>query len=143
MPAPKGNIEHPPEPIEYDYSEVDEENARDLRRRGDKEFFSEDAKSLTHLCTNLPNNPYCTWCMRSKVSQKQKRRRRCKKHTIEARKFGDSVAGDHLTSNGVLSNGIDGEAVGFLSRDRATKFKQLYPAATKTAKECEIALKRL
>ena len=32
VPAPRGNIG----PIEYDYSEVDEENERDLRRRGDK-----------------------------------------------------------------------------------------------------------
>ena len=52
------------------------------------------------------------------------------------------MTGDHLISNGVLSNGIDGEAVGFLLRDHATKLKQLYPAATKAAKECEIALKR-
>ena len=43
---------------------------------------------------------------------------------------------------GVQSNGIVGEAVGFLLRDHAARFKQLYPAATKTAKECEIALKR-
>ena len=85
MLAPKGNIEHPPEPIEYDYSRVDEENARDLRRRGDKEFLTEDAKSLTHLCTNLPKNPYCTSCMRSKVNHKQECRRRGKKHRIEAR----------------------------------------------------------
>ena len=80
--------------------------------------------------------------MRSKVNQKRKRRRRGKKHTIEACKFGDSVTGDHLISNGVLSNGIDGEAVGFLLRDHATNLNQLHPAATKSAKECEIALKR-
>ena len=141
VPAPTGNIEQPPEPIEYDYSEVDDENERDLRRRGDKQFLTEDAKSLTHLCTHLPKNPYCISCMRSKVNQKQKRRRRHRKHTIDAQKFGDSVTGDHLISNGVLSNGIDGEAVGFLLRDHATKFKQLYPAATKTGKECEVALK--
>ena len=79
--------------------------------------------------------------MRSKANQKPKRRRRGKQHTIEACKFGDSVTGDHLTSKGVLSNGIDGEAVGFLLRDHATKFKQFNPAATKSAKECEIALK--
>ena len=67
---------------------------------------------------------------------KAKRRRRDKKHTVEACKFSDSVTGDHLISNGFLSNGIDGEAVGFLLQDHATKFKQLYPAATKkTAKE--------
>ena len=143
VPAPKGRTDSPLEPIEYDYSEVDVENARDLRKRGDKEFLTEDAKSLTHLCTHLPKNPYCTSCMRSKVSQKRKRRRRGKKHIFEVSKFGDSVTGDHLISNGVLSNGIDGEAVGFLLRDHATKFKQLYPAATKSAKEeCEIALKR-
>ena len=142
VPAPIGRTDSPPEPIEYDYSEVDEENDRDLRRRGDKEFLIEDAKSLTHLCTHLPKNPYCTSCMRSKINQKQKRRRRGKKHTVEATKFGDSVTGDHLISNGVLSNGIDSETVGFLLRDHATKFKQLYPAATKSAKECEIALKR-
>ena len=42
----------------------------------------------------------------------------------------------------VLSSGIDGGAVGFLLREHATRFEQLYPAAMKTAKECEIALKR-
>ena len=52
------------------------------------------------------------------------------------------MTGDHLISNGVSSHGIDGEAVEFLLRDHATKFKQLHPAATKTAKACEIALKR-
>ena len=35
MPAPKGRTDSPPEPIEYDYSEVEEENVRDLRKRGD------------------------------------------------------------------------------------------------------------
>ena len=122
MPAPRGRTDSPPEPIEYDYSEVEDENMQDFRRRGDKEFLTEDAKSLTHLCTHLPQNPYCTSCRRSKVIQKLRRRRRGKKHTAEACKFGDSVTGDHLISNGVLSNGIDGEAVGFPLRDHATKF---------------------
>ena len=45
MLAPKGNTDSPPEPIEYDYSEVDEENARDLRQRGDEEFSQ---KMLNH-----------------------------------------------------------------------------------------------
>ena len=63
-------------------------------------------------------------------------------NTLSTPKSSNSVTGDHSISDGVLSNGIEGEAVGFLLRDRATKFKQLYPAATKTAKECEIALKR-
>ena len=89
VPAPRGRTDSPPEPIEYDYSEVEEENNQDLRRRGDKEFLIEDANSLTHLCTHLPKNPYCTSCMRSKVNQKHKRRRRGKKHTVEATKFGD------------------------------------------------------
>ena len=78
--------------------------------------------------------------MRAKVNQKQKRRRRHRKHTIDAQTFGDSATGGHLITIGVSSNGRDGEAVGFLLRDHATKLKQLYPAATKTAKECEIAL---
>ena len=118
MPAPRGTIasDSPPEPFAYDYFEVDEENDNDLCRRGDKEFLTEGAKSLTHLCTHLPKSPYCIWCMRAKVDQKQKRRRRGEKHTIEARRFGDSVTGDHLISNGVSSIGIDGEAVGFLLR---------------------------
>ena len=42
VPAPKGRTDSPLEPIEYDYSEVEEENARDLRKRGDKEFLTED-----------------------------------------------------------------------------------------------------
>ena len=80
--------------------------------------------------------------MRAKVNQKQKRRRSHRKHITDTQKFGDSVIGDHSISNGVFSNGIHGEAVGFLLRDHATKFQQVYPAATKTAKECEIALKK-
>ena len=122
VPAPGGRTDSPPEPIEYDYSEVEEEHMQDLRKRGDKDYLTEDAKSLTHLCTHLPKNPYCTSCMRSKLNQEPKFRRRGKKHIIKACKFGDSVTGDHLISNGVLSNGIDGEAVGFLLRDHATKF---------------------
>ena len=55
------------------YSEVDAEEEQDLRRRCDKVFLMEGAKSLAHLCTHLPKNPYCTSCMRAKVYQKQKR----------------------------------------------------------------------
>ena len=38
VPAPRGTIasDEPPEPIAYDYSEVDEENGNDVRRRGDE-----------------------------------------------------------------------------------------------------------
>ena len=102
-----------------------------------------EAISLTHLCTHLPKNPYCTACTRSKINQRQERRRGPKKHYIEATKFGDSVTGDHLISSGKDGDGVDGEAVGFLVRGHATSFKQLYPAATKSSKECEIALKRV
>lgn len=42
----------------------------------------------------------------------------------------------------VQAKGIDGEAVGFLLRDHATRFEQLDPAAINTTKACEIALKR-
>ena len=125
MPAPRCRTDSPPEPIEYDYSEVEDENSHDLRRRGDKDFLIEGAKSLTHLGTHLPKNPYCTSCMRSKVDQKQKRRRRGKKHTVAATKFGDSVTGDHLISNGVLSNGIDSETVGFLLRTNLNNYTPL------------------
>ena len=57
VPAPRGRTDSPPEPIEYDYSDVEEENMQGLRRRGDKEFLIEDAKSLAHLCTRLPKSP--------------------------------------------------------------------------------------
>ena len=63
VPESSRRIDQPPEPIETDYSEVDAEEEQDLRRRGDKAFLTEDAKSLTHLCTHLPRNPYCTSCM--------------------------------------------------------------------------------
>ena len=140
VPESSRRIDQPPGPIETDYSEVDAEEEQDLRRTRDKAFPTEDAKSSTHLCTHLPKNPYCTLCMRAKVNQKQNHKQ---KHTIDAKKFGDPVTGDHLISNGLQSNGIDGEAAGFLFRDRAIRFKQLYPAATKTAKECEKAFERV
>ena len=70
-PESRNPFEQVAEPIETDYSEVDAEEEQDLRRRGDKAFLMEDAKSLTHLCTHLPNNPCCTSCIRAKVNQKQ------------------------------------------------------------------------
>ena len=71
VPEPCRRIDQPPEPIETDYSEVDAEEEQNLRRRGDKAFLTEDAKSLTHLGAHLPDNPYCTSCVRAKVNQKQ------------------------------------------------------------------------
>jgi hypothetical protein len=62
-PEPRRSLEQPPEPIETDYSEVDAEEDQDLRRRGDKAFLTKEAMSLTHLCTHLPKNPYCTSCL--------------------------------------------------------------------------------
>ena len=57
-PPERGNpFEQVARPIETDYSEVDAEEEQDLRRRGDKAFLMEDAKSLTHLCAHLPKNP--------------------------------------------------------------------------------------
>ena len=116
MPEPCSNIDQPPEPIETDCSEVDAEEEQDPRRRGDKAFLTEGAESLTHLCTHLPKNPYCISCMGAKLNQMQKRRRSHRKHTIDAQKLGDSATGAHFISNGIQSNGIDGEAVGFLLR---------------------------
>ena len=98
-PPERGNpFEQVAKPIETDYSEVDAEEEQDFRRRGDKAFLMEGAKSLTHLCTHLPRNPYRTSCMRAKVYQKQNRRRGRKKRTIDAKRFVDSVTGDHLIS---------------------------------------------
>lgn len=68
--APERRIDMNPKPIETDCSDVDAEEEHDLRRRGDKAFLIEYAKSLKHLCTHLPKNPYCTSCMRAKVNQK-------------------------------------------------------------------------
>ena len=78
VPAPRGTIasDEPPELVAYDYSEVDEDNDNDLRRRRDKQFLMEGAKSLTHLCIHLPENPYCIWCMsygKSKTKTSPKR----------------------------------------------------------------------
>ena len=92
-----------------------EEDTNNPRRALDKESLMREAISLTHLCTHLPKNPYCTACMRSKVNQRQ-RRPGPKKHYIEATKFGDSVTGDHLISSGKDGYGVDGEAVGWVSR---------------------------
>lgn len=52
-PESRRPLDQPPEPTESDYSEVDAEEERDLRRRlrrrGDKAFLLEEARSLTHL----------------------------------------------------------------------------------------------
>ena len=87
-----------------------------------------EAKSWKHQLTHLPKNPYCWACVLGKLTKKRAR----KKGDLEdgAVEFGEKVTTDDIISAGD-SSGIDGATIGKHFLDLGTRWKDLYPSATK------------
>ena len=97
----------------------------------------EEACSKQHLLTHLPKNPYCVGCLRAKMNAK-----RVHKHQAQssAKAFGDIVTADHLIARNADGDGIDKEKVAIVIKDHFTGWVEIYPAAGKSAGECELAI---
>ena len=113
---------------------------KDERRDRGQQALKEEARSLSHLMTHTPKNPYCDVCNKAKM-YKPTRRSKGGSTTVECSVFGEHITGDHLITRTDEEEAIDGERVALVIKDVATNFKWIYPSARRTARDCVLAMK--
>ena len=73
------------------------------------DLLREEAKSLDHLMTHMPKNPFCPACQRAKMQTKGNYSRKGKPSAEQCeRKFGHLTA-DHFVAKDELDQSIDGD----------------------------------
>ena len=97
--------------------------------------FREEARSLRHMMTHTPKNPFCETCKCAKM-YKPTKRSKGESLTVESNKFGDHITGDHLVTRDSNEQSIDGDRVAMVMKDVATNFRWIYPSARSHAKDC-------
>jgi hypothetical protein len=129
----------PPAPGELDDEKQKQKEikGRDVGRG--KEALKAEAKTLHHLMTHAPKNPYCEVCQRAKM-YKTPSYRVDGSTTVDAEKFGDLITADHLVLHRDNEQEIDDARLALVVKDVATDFVFCYPSGRKTKDECYAAL---
>ena len=70
------------------------------------------AKSITHLLTHMPMNPYCEACQRAKMQRRPARRHDPPPESERPKKFGDLVNADYIVAQSEESMGLTGQRDG-------------------------------
>ena len=93
-----------------------------------------EAKSINHMLTHHPKNPFCTICRYSKAQAQPARRIRLE-HKRAFRKFGECVTADHAVLGKYDTRGLDGEHNGLLIQDLGSQWIDFSPTWTKNAQD--------
>eukprot|EP00439_Symbiodinium_sp_Y106_P074569 s3106_g14.t1 len=99
-----------------------EPQARDLRA---------EAKSIRHLMTHLPKNPYCDACQRAKT-ENVKSFRQDSPRDKGFEKFGEHVTVDTMVLHGLGNRGNNGETDAVVFYDLATGWLEAVPVKGRT-----------
>ena len=99
-----------------------EPQARDLRA---------EAKSIRHLMTHLPKNPYCDACQRAKM-ENVKSFRQDSPRDKGFEKFGEHVTVDTMVLHGLGNRGNNGETDAVVFYDLATGWLEAVPVKGRT-----------
>ena len=134
--APDESAEAEPEAVD---ARLVPDPPAEKRDRGEQ-ALRQEAKSLAHLLTHVPMNPFCTTCSRAKMT-KPPSYKKGGSETVVADKFGDHITADHLILRDDEEEAIDGSRNALVIIDIATDFRYVYPSARKTTRECVLALK--
>ena len=93
-----------------------------------------EAKSLKHLMTHLPKNPYCDACQRAKmVNVKSFRHEGIEGY--EFTKFGEHITLDTMVLHGLTNRGINGETDAIVFYDFGTSWLDAVPVKSRTNAE--------
>ena len=63
----------------------------------------QEAGTVEHLLTHLPNTPFCEACVRGNMTRKRARTRKPADNAAIPTTFGEQVAADHLVTNRLVS----------------------------------------
>ena len=89
-----------------------------------------DAKTLRHMLTHLPKNPYCPHCQRAKMENvKLRRKGGAAAHDVVS--FGDLTTTDTMVLRGLKDRGFHGEADAIVFYDLATEDLEVLPVQSR------------
>ncbi|CAE7627625.1 unnamed protein product, partial [Symbiodinium microadriaticum] len=136
--------EEPPKPDPVrpptgESSVPDGEGSSDPKVAKGVEALKKEAKSLHHLMTHVPKNPYCSVCNQAKM-YKAPGYRTDGLRSVSASCFGDHITADHVVLYRDSDNMIEDSRLALIVKDVATSFMFAYPSALKDADECQVAL---
>ena len=100
------------------------------------EALKKEAKSIHHLMTHIPKNPFCDVCKRAKMYKPPSYKVNCTR-TIEAKSFGDHIAADHVIIRRDKETEIEESRLALVVKDVKTAFMYAYPSALKSEEEEE------
>ena len=132
-------IPEPPAPPEADPPPPGGEEGEDIGEEGRRNLRME-AKSLHHLLTHRPHNPYCDACNRGKMRD----RKRFKGAFAASRaptKWLELVTVDHLVAQEGRMEGITGDRDAIVVKDLFSNVKDLIPVERKDRDEALEGLK--
>ena len=129
----------PARPPTGESSVPDGEGSSDPKVAKGIEALKKEAKSLHHLMTHIPKNPYCSVCNQAKM-YKAPGYRTDGLRSISASCFGDHITADHVVLYRDSDNMIEDSRLALIVKDVATSFMYAYPSALKDADECQVAL---
>ena len=99
-----------------------------------------EIEELVKEVRDLPNNPFCDVCNKSKMI-KPPSLRAGGSSQVESETFGQHLTGDFLVTKDSEDLGIDNEKVALVLKDVATDFRYVYPSARRDSREVILAFK--
>lgn len=96
--------------------------------------MKEEAKSIRHMPTHVPKNPFCDVCQRAKMF-KPPSKTVGGSTQVEAQRFGDHIAADFIVAGDEEEVGIDDGRSALVVKDVATGFYVRLPQC-KTNYQC-------
>ena len=115
-------------------AEPDSDNEGNARSLAEADLRAE-AKSVEHLFSHRPKNPFCEVCQRAKMLAPQARKKGGSS-TIVSKAFGDHITVDHIITRDLRDHGFQDERVALVVKDVFTKFRYVYPSPTKSSDQC-------
>ena len=95
-----------------------------------------------HYLTHRPKMARCETCQQAKMYHRQCRRTLGETRAVrhQAKKFGEVITMDHVSSDGELGQSLSGNTTALIVRDVATGWLDAYPAGSKCAEEVVASL---
>jgi hypothetical protein len=133
-------VEPPVEPKSKGSSSSIHDEQDDFKRSLGEKALKEEAKSIQHMLTHIPKNPFCDVCQKAKMF-KPPSRAVGGSTKVEAEKFGDQITADFIVTRDDEEVEIDDEKSALVVKDVATGFMYVYPNARRTTNAAVLAMK--